>query len=607
MRSQATQLDRPPPVGAWLQLLAALLWLPQAALLAWSIQQLSVGASAPTVLAPAIAVVLIGVLRAACEAWGMRQLFRDAREQVSRLRATVASALASHSPLDRHRPTSGLATSAITEQAELILPALTRYPPVRLRLRVVPVVLLATVAWQSWIAAAILLMAAPLIPLFMAVIGWRARAASEAQLLELGRLNGFLLDRLRGLATLRAFDAVDLTARRLRASAEDLKRRTMVVLRIAFLSSAVLELFSALGVALVAVYVGFHLLGQLPFGAWGQKLTLGEGLFILMLAPAFFEPLRDLAAVWHDRAAGAAALARLDALANPAATMVGMRAPDAQTRPEKAEADLRTAERSTDEVPVPVPVQGQGQGQGQEQAQAQAQAVTVSGLSFGFDDETAVFDRFDLSIRPGEHLAIVGPSGSGKSTLLGLIAGMATPRAGEILIGALAMADDTARAARARIGWMGQRPHVFAAPLRANVTMGRPIDSATIDAALRLAVLDTVDQVRRNAPLGEDGSGLSGGELVRLALARLATRRDIGVLLVDEPTAHLDGDTARLVIDALLELARGRTLIVATHDPAVIERMDRTITLPLPGGQRRDSAGQWTDGHGQADDQRRAA
>lgn len=601
MRSQATQLDRPPPVGAWLQLLAALLWLPQAALLAWSIQQLSVGASAPTVLAPAIAVMLIGVLRAACEAWGMRQLFRDAREQVSRLRATVASALASHSPFDRHRPTSGLATSAITEQAELILPALTRYPPVRLRLRVVPVVLLATVAWQSWIAAAILLMAAPLIPLFMAVIGWRARAASEAQLLELGRLNGFLLDRLRGLATLRAFDAVDLTARRLRASAEDLKRRTMVVLRIAFLSSAVLELFSALGVALVAVYVGFHLLGQLPFGAWGQKLTLGEGLFILMLAPAFFEPLRDLAAVWHDRAAGTAALARLDALANPAATMVGMGIPEAQTRPEKAEADLRTAERTNDELPVPV------QGQEQEQRQAQAQAVTVSGLSFGFDDETAVFDRFDLSVRPGEHLAIVGPSGSGKSTLLGLIAGMATPRAGEILIGALAMADDTARTARVRIGWMGQRPHVFAAPLRANVTMGRPVDSATIDAALRLAVLDTVDQVRRNAPLGEDGSGLSGGELVRLALARLATRRDIGVLLVDEPTAHLDGDTARLVIDALLDLARGRTLIVATHDPAVIERMDRTITLPLRGGQRRDNAVQRTDAHGQAGDQRRAA
>lgn len=605
MRSQATQLDRPPPVGAWLQLLAALLWLPQAALLAWSIQQLSVGASAPTVLAPAIAVMLIGVLRAACEAWGMRQLFRDAREQVSRLRATVASALASHSPFDRHRPTSGLATSAITEQAELILPALTRYPPVRLRLRVVPVVLLATVAWQSWIAAAILLMAAPLIPLFMAVIGWRARAASEAQLLELGRLNGFLLDRLRGLATLRAFDAVDLTARRLRASAEDLKRRTMVVLRIAFLSSAVLELFSALGVALVAVYVGFHLLGQLPFGAWGQKLTLGEGLFILMLAPAFFEPLRDLAAVWHDRAAGTAALARLDALANPAATMVGMGIPEAQTRPEKAEADLRTAERTNDELPVPV--QGQEQEQEQEQRQAQAQAVTVSGLSFGFDDETAVFDRFDLSVRPGEHLAIVGPSGSGKSTLLGLIAGMATPRAGEILIGALAMADDTARTARVRIGWMGQRPHVFAAPLRANVTMGRPVDSATIDAALRLAVLDTVDQVRRNAPLGEDGSGLSGGELVRLALARLATRRDIGVLLVDEPTAHLDGDTARLVIDALLDLARGRTLIVATHDPAVIERMDRTITLPLPGGQRRDNAVQRTDAHGQAGDQRRAA
>lgn len=581
MRSQATCLDRPPPVGAWLQLLAALCWLPQAALLAWSIQQLADGAPAPTVLVPAIAVMLIGILRAVCDAWGVRQLFGAARDQVTRLRADVASALASHSPLDRQRPASGLATSAITEQAELILPALTRYPPVRLRLMIVPAVLVVAVAWHSWIAAAILLLAAPLIPLFMAVIGWRARAASEAQLIELGRLNGFLLDRLRGLATLRAFDAVDLTARRLRASAEDLKRRTMVVLRIAFLSSAVLELFSALGVALVAVYVGFHLLGQLPFGAWGQKLTLGEGLFILMLAPAFFEPLRDLAAVWHDRAAGAAALARLDTLARPATPIAGVRT--GQDRGRAEESDHAGADRG---APL---------------------AVTVAGLSFGFDDGMPIFDRFDLSVRPGEHLAITGASGSGKSTLLGLIAGLATPSAGRIRIGALAMAGDSAGAARASIGWMGQRPHVFATPLRANVALGRTVDASSIDAAIRLAALGSVDQVRRNAPLGEDGSGLSGGELVRLALARLAVGRDAGVLLVDEPTAHLDADTARLVIDALLDLARDRTLIVATHDPAVIARMDRTISLaPTVSRGPVDGPG-LADGPELVDAERRAA
>src|SRR5206468_10212384 len=135
-----------------------------------------------------------------------------------------------------------------------------------------------TVASLSWAAAAILLIAAPLIPIFMAIVGWRARAASEAQMVEMGGMNAFLLDRLRGLATLRALDAVDATAKRLGETAQSLRERTMAVLRIAFLSSAVLELFSALGVAMVAAYVGFHLLGTFEFGAWGRRLSLGEGM-----------------------------------------------------------------------------------------------------------------------------------------------------------------------------------------------------------------------------------------------------------------------------------------------------------------------------------------
>src|SRR5690606_11795096 len=141
------------------------------------------------------------------------------------------------------------------------------------RVRVTPLLILLPVAWYSWAAAAVLLLAAPMVPLFMAIVGWRAQAASEAQWLQMSSMNGFLLDRLRGLPTLRALGGVDASAQRLRASAEDLRRRTMRVLRIAFLSSAVLELFAALGVAMVAVYVGFHLLGHFNFGAWGQRLS----------------------------------------------------------------------------------------------------------------------------------------------------------------------------------------------------------------------------------------------------------------------------------------------------------------------------------------------
>src|SRR5690606_23377968 len=147
--------------------------------------------------------------------------------------------------------------------------------------------------------------------------------ASEKQLVALGDMNGFLLDRLRGLTTIRSFHAVDQTAIQLRHNAETLRKKTMVVLRIAFLSSAVLELFAALGVAMVAVFIGFHLLGQLDFGVWGAKLTLGEGLFILLLAPAFFEPLRELSAVWHDRASGEAAIKALEELGQHEMEIVG--------------------------------------------------------------------------------------------------------------------------------------------------------------------------------------------------------------------------------------------------------------------------------------------
>ena len=187
---------------------------------------------------------------------------RNAKEAVS--------ALAARSPLDINRPASGFAASVLAEQAEAIVPYLSRFRPARLKATIVPIAIVLCVLPISWAAAIVLLVSAPLIPVFMALIGWRAKAASEKQLVEMGGMNAFLLDRLRGLATIRSLDAVDLTARRLRDNAQSLAARTMAVLRIAFLSSAVLELFAALGVAMVAVYIGFHLLGQLNFGAWGR-------------------------------------------------------------------------------------------------------------------------------------------------------------------------------------------------------------------------------------------------------------------------------------------------------------------------------------------------
>ncbi|MDM0022998.1 thiol reductant ABC exporter subunit CydD [Variovorax saccharolyticus] len=529
---------------------AALLWLPQAALLAWAIQQLGEGSGLAAVLWPAAGILLLGLLRAAAEAWGARRVYAQARTRLSDLRARVAAALAARSPLDSARPASGLAASVIAEQAEALVPYLVRYAPARWRAMVVPVVIVAVVACLSWVAAAVLLVAAPLIPIFMAIVGWRAKAASEAQMVELGGMNGFLLDRLRGLATLRSLGAVDATARRLGEAAQSLRSRTMTVLRIAFLSSAVLELFSALGVAMVAVYVGFHLLGTLGFGTWGHTLSLGEGLFILLLAPAFFEPLRELSSVWHDRAAGEAALASLERLSEDGVALPGASAADAQ-------------------AVSPAAV-----------AAAGAPAVRVRGLCFAHAGEDAFFENYELRVAAGEHVALMGPSGSGKTALLSLIAGLVPARRGEILVGGVHLTDDSVAALRTRMAWMGQKPHVFAASVQDNVALGRDgVRAAQVQAAIRFAALDGVAQARPGIALGEGGGGLSGGEAVRLALARVAAHPDADLLLVDEPTAHLDSETAERVADALMQLARGKTLIAATHDPVLAARMDRVIRL----------------------------
>ena len=386
----------------------------------------------------------------------------------------------------------------------------------------------------------------------MAIVGWRAQAASQEQMVQLGQMNGFLLDRLRGLTTLRALGAVDTTAQRLRAHAESLRQRTLRVLRIAFLSSAVLELFSALGVAMVAVYVGFHLLGYLEFGTWHGRLNLGQALFVLLLAPSFFEPLRELAAVWHDRAAGEAAVQTLQDMARAAQPLPGALAAHAP------------------------------QALGARQAAAR---VTLHNVHIQAPGAAASAAPVHLDIQPGEHVALWGASGSGKSVLLAQIAGLLPTHQGQVRVDGVPMEDCNAAALRQRMAWMGQHPHVFAGSAARNIRLDRPdVAEADVAPAMQAAGLGAVLQARPSSSLGEGGQGLSGGEAVRLALARLAVAApQAGVLLVDEPTAHLDPMTAAQVMQALLQLAQGRTLIVATHDPVLAARMDRVV--PVQGAE----------------------
>ena len=547
-----------------LQGLGSLLWLVQAWWLAAVVAALMAQAtgSGPAADLPrligqaALLVAGLGVLRAGLEYAGTRITWLQARQGLSALRWQLAERLRASSPIDAQRPPSGQITRVWMEQAEAVLPWRARYQAAQWRVLIVAPCIALVVAYHSWLAALLLLMAAPLIPLFMAIIGWRAQAISEAQLQSLGSLHGQLLERLRGLPTLRALHAVDAAASRLTAQGSSVARKTMRVLHVAMLSSAVLELFSALGVALVAVYIGFHLLGELHFGTWGAPLGLHAGLYVLMLAPAFFEPLRELSAVWHDRANGQAAQQGLEQMLDGLAPLVMQPQPvavSAQTVPARApgivlDGAVPAVGRMTDGVPM-------------------------------VEDSAGL----DLQIPAGAQVAITGPSGSGKSTLLAMVAGLAALRQGEIRIDGIRLDDASVAGLRQRMAWMGQQPAFFAGTLRSNLTLCRDSTPAQITQLLQQVGLGDVYRQRGAQPLGEGGSGISGGEALRLALARLALAQDADLLLLDEPTAHLDSDTASQVIETLLRIARGKTLLVATHDPALIAVLPQQLALDGAG------------------------
>ncbi|MCB6178091.1 ATP-binding cassette domain-containing protein [Rhodobacter sp. Har01] len=415
-----------------------------------------------------------------------------------------------------------------------------RFRPAALRARVLPPVILLLALGQSWSAALALLLTGPLIPVFMALVGWAAEAASRAHLVETGALNRVLIDRVAALVDLRLLGAGSRAAADLDSRSDSLRRRTMKVLRLAFLSSATLEFFASLGVALVAVHVGLSLLGLIHWGAWGDGLTPFGGIFVLLIAPEFYQPLRDLAAAWHDRAAAEASGEAIGARLEVSSLILGTGRPAA--------------------VPAP----------------RGSTAWTGLILAPGSGTVIAVPDG---SVGPGEAVALVGLSGAGKSTLLATLAGLVPAARGEIRHGGQVLAPDTADAIRSRLALLPQAPQFPAASLRAFLTSGR---AQVPDQALQAARIEAALSALPNGlatRLGETGGGLSGGEARRVLIARALIDRP-ALLLVDEPTADLDAATAAQVTEALLALrTEGTGLLVATHDPALIARLDRVIRI----------------------------
>ncbi len=528
-----------------LTIAASLVWYGQAVLVA----ALFSGLVEPETqfVAPWVAIsvfAILGVIRALINRTASGFSFAASDGAMALERRALLRREAMGSPLFE-RVSSPQIASLAAEKIKSIGHYVARYQPAMLRTRVLPLVILALAFSMSWVVGIIFVITGPLIPLFMALVGLAARQASEQQMQEIGNLNSLLVERIRALTDIRLLDASAKTIASFENRAETLRSQTMAVLRIAFLSSTVLELFSAIGIALVAVYIGFALLGELNFGAYATRLTLFEGIFLLLLAPEFYQPMRDIAAAWHDRAAALAVAGEL--------------------------AELENEKRY-------VPIVGEGV----RKAALHPGDIQTAGLVY----ETPGGNRItydDLLIAQGEKVALVGQSGSGKSTLLALLAGLVEPSQGQILIDGVALTTGNADAWRSNVAWIAQSPNFLNASLKANLSLDKALENdadilAALDAAAARSVVDRLPKGIQTR-LGEAGHGVSGGEARRLMIAR-AIASGKPVIFADEPTADLDEETAESIIEALLALAQGgATLVVATHDLKVARRLDRIVRI----------------------------
>ncbi|WP_297794274.1 thiol reductant ABC exporter subunit CydD [uncultured Marinobacter sp.] len=465
------------------------------------------------------------------------QVRRDARRQIHKhWQATGPVALGQSS--------AGTLAREWIDHVEALHGYFARFLPQMMLSVVVPLLILVLVFWLDWLAGVFLLLSAPLIPLFMALVGMGAEKLNQQHFETISRLSGQFLDKVRGLTTLQLFGQTTGATELIRKRSDHYRCITMKTLRVAFLSSAVLEFFASVAIAVIAIYIGFGLLGYITYGP-SEELTLYSGLLILLLAPEFFQPLRTLSQHYHDRAAALGAGAEiLERLTTPVDSH--------RQLPEIADSG------------------------------SARDVIELDSVSVAFRANQDVLRDVSLVVAKGEVIALAGPSGGGKSTLLHLLAGFMSPDGGSIqLFGE--------PPGSFHFGWLGQKGFLVQGTWADNLRLTTPDASdIAIDTALRNVGLGPLLDSRLEgicSPVSEDGQGLSGGQARRLSLARIFLA-DYDLILLDEPTAGLDSDSEVFVLEALHKLAlAGKTLIFSTHHHALFALANRVLLVS--GGEVR--------------------
>lgn len=515
---------------------AGLLILLQARLLALACHRLIIEKSAFNLILPLVGMVAaLALFRGLFIYFAERSAATVAATVKNEVRDRLYRRLQLLGPAGRAGEETGPLTEAVTSGVEGLEPYVSRFLPHLAMAALLPPIALFIVLPVDWRPALVLLFSAPFIPIFMILIGRGSEKLNRQQWGKLTRMSGHLLDMIQGLSDLRLCSAAKREAETVAKVADDYRKSTMVVLRVAFLSAFTLEFFATVGTAVVAVIVGFRLL-------YGH-LSLLDGLFILLLAPEFYLPLRTLGLSYHARMQGLAAAEKI-------APLLAIPLP----------------EEGRDHLPV-----AEG-----------PPAIRFEQVTFRYGGERGGITGIDLDLPTGSLTALVGESGSGKTTLGRLLLGLAQPETGRILINGIDLAACDGTQWRSRIAWVPQQPFIFSASIRANLLLGCPAASNDdIRTALQAAAAWTFVEALPHGletVLGDRGAGLSGGELRRLALAR-AYLRQADLIVLDEPTAGLDAENEALISSVLQKLALNRTVLVISHRETTVRSAQRVAVM----------------------------